>query len=64
MAKVKDYFALSEKCEKQLWKMCKDRSQNHRKCVLPRCCGICPQILDCEGLCVYLKEKLKDDLKK
>jgi hypothetical protein len=62
MATIKDYMKSARECEKQLWKMCKDRSQNHRKCVLPRCCGICHEIRNCDGVCIYLKKRFKEDL--
>jgi hypothetical protein len=61
MASIKDYHVAAKKCEKQMWNMCKDRSQNHRQCVLPRCCAICYEITHCKGLCDYLKGKFKKD---
>ncbi len=62
MATLKDFIVAGKNCDKQMWKMCKDRSQHHRKCVLPRCCVICYKIRNCEGVCIYLRKKFKNDL--
>lgn len=44
-------------CERFYSKMCKDRSNEIRNCVLPRCCGICyKRFEECEGLCIVLKD--------
>jgi len=45
----------SDSCDKKMFKMCSDRSKNNRNCVMPRCCGICNKILECEGYCRYIK---------
>lgn len=44
------------KCELFIYNMCKDRSQEIRNCVLPRCCGICTKLDYCDGICEFFKK--------
>lgn len=42
-------------CPNQLYRMCKLRTNEERNCVLPRCCGICNEVLSCVGRCRFIK---------
>lgn len=56
---IHDY--IEKNCENFLFNMCKVRNKSHRNCVLPRCCAICPELLYCEGKCVFIKDLIKKE---
>lgn len=53
--KARDF---SETCEHQKMNMCSKRNKL-RDCYRPLCCGICPKIDTCEGVCIPIKEDHK-----
>lgn len=54
MGKINNLYNQARKCTDNNSNLCFTK-EKRINCHIPRCCGVCPKILDCEDVCTYLK---------
>lgn len=66
MGRSADLEEQAKQCEYFMYNMCKIRTKELRDCARPLCCGLCYKNLECEGVCLPLREgtlDVKKDIK-